>query len=68
MRLAIGKTVMIYHDPISCEQPEGRAKLMREQRPDEGDGLSLWLVKFVGYDCDPLCLRTINARHAEIER
>lgn len=68
MRLAKGRIVTIYDDPITCQQREGRARLVREHRPDEGDGLSLWLVKFVGYDCDPVCLRTVNAQHAEVGR
>lgn len=40
------QTVMIYEYPITKEKPEGKAKLLKLYKPDEGDGLSLWLVCF----------------------
>lgn len=39
--------VMVYGKPITREDPEGEAKLIREYRPDNGDGLSLWVVEFL---------------------
>jgi len=47
-----GMVVNIFHDPLTRRQIEGSAKLIREHRPDAGDGLSMWEVEF--YD-DPLC-------------
>jgi hypothetical protein len=55
-----GFIVMVFEDPITRQVPEGRAQLLRECRPDDGDGLALWEVKFLsdGYKC----LRTITTR------
>lgn len=41
-----GDIVMIYQYPITQEDPEGRATLVRQISPDEGDGLSRWAVRF----------------------
>jgi hypothetical protein len=46
--LKAGMTITVYQDPITRQKPEGEAKLLREYRPDEGDGLSMWVVEFVG--------------------
>lgn len=69
-----GDIVMIYQDPITQKDPEGRATLVRQISPDEGDGLSRWVVRF--WDdpeacyvrtiyVDPLCdgcgLKKVNA-------
>jgi hypothetical protein len=40
------QTVEIYQDPITQKDFEGKAVLVREYRPDEGDGLSMWVVRF----------------------
>ena len=42
-----GKIVNIYQDPITQSNLEGEAKLIKEYRPDEGDGLSMWIVEFL---------------------
>lgn len=39
--------VMIYDDPINRKKEEGLAKLVEIYLPDEGDGLEVWVVKFV---------------------
>jgi len=41
-----GDIVMIYQYPVTQTDPEGRATLVREISPDEGDGLSRWVVRF----------------------
>lgn len=42
-----GQTVTIYEDPITCQKAEGKARLIELVRQDEGDGLTMWRVKFV---------------------
>ena len=42
-----GKIMSIYQKPLTWEDYEGEAKLLREYRPDEGDGVSMWAVEFV---------------------
>ena len=39
--------VKIFQLPMSREDFEGEAKLVREHRPDVGDGLSMWEVEFL---------------------
>lgn len=41
-----GQAVSIYQDPITQKDFEGKAILVEQYRPDEGDGLSMWVVKF----------------------
>ncbi len=53
-----GQRVTIYEDPITQLKPEGDATLVREYRPDTGDGLSMWEVQFDGED--EFVLRTIK--------
>lgn len=48
MSLKVGDVVMIYQRPLTDEQPKGKAKLLSQYRPDDGDGLSMWLVEFPG--------------------
>ena len=67
-RLQATQIVRIYHDPPICKQPEGRAILHEMIRTDDGDGLSLWLVRFVDETDarimgDPEVIRCINANH-----
>ena len=45
-----GDKVNIYQDPINKKDLEGEATLVNEFRPDHGDGLSIWIVKFPGDD------------------
>ena len=39
--------VMVYYNPVTEKRPEGKAKLIREYRPDTGDGLPIWYVEFL---------------------
>lgn len=41
-----GMVVNVFHDPLTRTKVEGSAKLLREYRPDVGDGLSMWEVEF----------------------
>lgn len=53
-----GDTVTIYQYPITRQSREGQAKLVRQISPDEGDGLSRWVVRF--YDDPHSCFtRTV---------
>jgi hypothetical protein len=54
-----GDVVMIYEDPITKQKPEGAATLAEQVREDDGDGLSMWAVKFID---EPLSeyIRTIH--------
>lgn len=54
-----GDKVQVYQNPVTRQNPEGEAKLVRLYRPDEGDGLSMWWVEF---DDEPgqEYMRTIN--------
>lgn len=49
-----GDIVMIYEDPIACQYPEGKAKLLQIVKPaQEGDNpqLEYWIVQFLhGYE------------------
>jgi hypothetical protein len=56
-----GDRVVVYEDPITCLRREGTAKLIEQFRPDEGDGLSMWYVRFGD---EPEVMRTINAAHS----
>lgn len=56
-------TVDVYYDPITAEDYEGSAKLIREIRPDMGDGLSMWEVEFTN-DPHYRHVRTINLDNA----
>jgi len=67
-KLQPSQIVHIYHDPLTCQKAEGRAILHKMIRPDEGDGLSLWLVRFVDETDawimgDPTVIRCVNAKH-----
>ena len=55
-----GDTVMIYHDPVTRQESEGKAILHEELRPDCGDGLSLWDVIFYD-DIEEVYTRTVNS-------
>lgn len=59
LELQEGETVVIYADPITKVNREGEAELLEEYRPDEGDGLSMWVVRFLTDDFK--CVRTIYA-------
>jgi hypothetical protein len=59
-----GDEVTIYIDPVTQNSVEGRAKLRREIRPDEGDGLAMWEVKFL--DDGYIALRTIKVSEGEV--
>ena len=41
-----GDKVMIFEDPITQLKPEGTATLVENYKPDIGDGLSIWTVRF----------------------
>ena len=41
-----GNKVMIFGDPITKTDCEGQATLIREYRPDQGDGRVVWIVIF----------------------
>ncbi len=65
MKLEKGTFVNVWEDPLSGIKLEGEAKLIEEYRPDEGDGLSLWVVQFEGVG-EPEVLRTISLENCEI--
>ena len=48
-----GDIVMVYEDPIACQYPEGKAKLLQIVKPAEESQepkLEYWLVQFLrGY-------------------
>jgi len=46
--MKVGDIVTIYEDPITCEHPEGKAKLISFVKNDirHEDELSLWYVQF----------------------
>lgn len=46
VQLLKGQRVEIYQDPITKKDFEGKATLVSEYRPDVGDGLSMWQVRF----------------------
>ena len=58
MKIKPGKIIRIYHDPITRKNCEGVAALVSQYRPDTGDGLSMWRVRFPGNPGDTY-LRTI---------
>ncbi len=39
--------VTIYQKPLTFEDREGDAILIRQYRSDDGDGISQWIVKFL---------------------
>ena len=41
-----GDKIKIYGKPVTREDFEGDATLIEEYLPDEGDGLSMWVVTF----------------------
>ena len=43
-----GDKVRVYQKPLTSEDFEGVAALVEQVRPDDGDGLSIWLVQFEG--------------------
>ena len=43
-----GDLVKVYQKPVEQEEFEGWAVLIEEYLPDEGDGLSMWEVAFLG--------------------
>ena len=58
-----GDIVMIYSNPVTQERPGGKAKLIKQYRPDAGDGLSMWYVEFVDEPGEEY-LRTVTAAEA----
>jgi hypothetical protein len=54
-----GDTVTIYFDPITRENAEGEALLIKQYREDHGDGLSLWVVRFWDDDLSGEVIRTV---------
>ena len=62
-RPTIGSKVMVYHDPITCKDPEGVAELreMAWIRGHNGGGvLENWRVRFT--DSGPIVNRTIRIK------
>jgi len=57
--MKVGDKVMIYEDPITRQKPEGIATLVENYKPDIGDGLSIWVVRFK--DDSYVTTRTIQA-------
>ena len=53
-----GMIVDIFQKPLTGEDPEGSAELIRCFRKDEGDGIEKWEVRFLsdGFHCT----RTVN--------
>ena len=49
---------MIYDDPITKTSEEGEAILTSLYAPDKGDGLTIWIVKFL--DDGYVTVRTIK--------
>lgn len=45
-----GDIVTIYQDPVTQKNPEGQARLTRLIAPDDGDGMSRWVVRFLDDD------------------
>ena len=62
MKLVRGAIAMVYQDPVTKQNPEGRAELVKCIRPDEGDGLEVWEVLFAGEGSKATYLRTISNR------
>ena len=54
-----GMKVKIYQRPVARADFEGEATLISEYRPDNGDGLSLWIVNFDGDYPDETYVRAI---------
>ena len=52
-KLKRGEMVTIYQNPISCERPEGKAKLKRHISTDNCGAMVIerWVVRFPG-DCE----------------
>ena len=61
-----GMTVIIYQDPLTQLKREGKAKLIRQERPDVGDGLEMWIVRFEDEPGETYP-RTISNRPAQAE-
>ena len=58
--------VKIYSNPITRENLEGEAKLISQYRGDDtGDGLELWIVKFISDNFR--CMRTIYTKDNDNE-
>jgi len=57
--MKVDDKVMIYEDPITRQKPEGIATLVENYKPDIGDGLSIWVVRFK--DDGYVTTRTIQA-------
>ena len=55
-----GQVVKIYYDPITQKELEGKARLIRQYRPDSGDGLEMWECRFSDARGEPVVLRTIK--------
>ena len=56
-----GDQVKVYENPITEENLEGEAILISLYRPDTGDGLSMWEVRFGNEE--ETVLRTISQPH-----
>jgi len=54
-----GDRVRVYQRPLTKDDFEGNATLIEEYRPDDGDGVSMWEVRFDGEQST--WLRTVNA-------
>lgn len=54
-----GDVVTIYHDPITQQEVEGKAQLIKKQR-ELGDGLEYWEVCFDDLDGISKVHRTIK--------
>jgi hypothetical protein len=50
--------VDIFQKPVEREDFEGKARLIENYRPDDGDGLSIWYVEFLN-EPGEFYLRTI---------
>ena len=56
-----GDRVRIYENPITEKKLEGEATLVSRYRPDTGDGLYMWEVRFGNEE--ETVLRTISQPH-----
>ncbi len=55
-----GDIMPVYQKPLTGQQLEDYATLIKEIKPDDGDGLSSWLVEFLD-ETGNYYQRTINA-------
>lgn len=61
-KLEEGTLVRVYQKPLTGENAEGVARLVENISPDDGNGISVWMVVFTGEN-QPY-RRTINIENA----